>query len=229
MKIVAINGSPTGSNGTTGKVLAALIEGAEKEGAEVRLFELGAGTVKPCISCHTCQKEGYCVIEDDLQAIHKAMLEADGLVLGTPNYIDDVSAQLKALLDRSFSMYHCQMLNGKYGACVVASGGPRYERVEEYLMDKIGNIGCWKVGSMVAAGGLIQDPEYAPAIEEEARELGRTLARAIATQTTFPEQIDARHDCFEVMRWLVEDQKEEWPFEYQYWQTHWKDTIIKPE
>ncbi len=229
MKIIAVNGSPTGINGTTGKVLAALIEGAQAEGADVQLFELGAGTVKPCISCHTCQKEGYCVIEDDLQAIHKAMLEADGIVLGSPNYIEDVSAQLKALLDRSFSMYHCQMLNGKYGACVVASGGPRYKRVEEYLMDKIGNIGCWKVGSMVAAGDLILDPAYAPAIEEEARELGRTLARAITTRATFSEQIDERHDCFEVMRWLVEEKKKDWPYEYQYWQEHWKDTTIKPE
>ena len=104
MKIVAVNGSPTGAKGTTGKVLAALIEGATKEGAEVQLFELGTGTVKPCISCHTCQKEGYCVIEDDLQPIQKAMLESDGIVLGSPNYIEDVSAQLKALLDRSFSM-----------------------------------------------------------------------------------------------------------------------------
>ena len=229
MKIVAINGSPTGIEGTTGKVLAALLEGAKKEGAGVQLFELGAGTVKPCISCHTCQTEGHCVIEDDLQPIHTAMLEADGIVLASPNYIDDVSAQLKALLDRSFSMYHCQMLNGKYGACVVASGGPRYERVVDYLLDKIGTIGCWKVGSIVAAGGLIHDPYYAPAIEKEARELGAKLAHAIATHAAYPEQIDARNECFEVMRWLVEEQKEEWPFEYEYWQKHWKDTFIKPQ
>jgi multimeric flavodoxin WrbA len=229
MKIVAVNGSPTGANGTTGKVLAALIEGAEKEGVEVRLFELGAGTVKPCISCHTCQIEGYCPIEDDLQAIHKAMLEADGIVLGTPNYIDDVSAQLKALLDRSFSMYHCQMLNGKYGACVVASGGPRYERVEEYLLDKIGNIGCWKVGSMVAAGGTLDDPDQSPALLLEAHALGYNIAHAIATKAEYPDQIDARHDTFEVMRWLVESKKEEWPYEYKYWQEHWKNTFIKPE
>jgi len=229
MKIVVINGSPTGIEGATGKALAALMEGAKQEGAEVQLFELGAGTVKPCISCHTCQKEGYCPIEDDLQPIQKSMLESDGIVLGSPNYIDDVSAQLKALLDRCFSMYHCQMLNGKYGACVVASGGPRYERIEKYLMEKIGNIGCWKVGSMVVAGGLIHEAEYAPDIKEEARELGIKLARAIATHSTYPDQIDTRHECFEVMRWLIEDQKEEWPYEYQYWQEHWKDTVIKPE
>ncbi len=229
MKIVAINGSPTGTRGITGRTLAALIEGAQAEGAEVRLFELGAGTVKPCISCHTCQKKGYCVIEDDYQPIQKAMIESDGLVLASPNYIYNVSAQMKALLDRSFSMYHRQDLNGKYGACVIASGGPRYELVEEYLKNTISNIGCWMVGSVVAGGIQFEDPEQIQALMDEARELGTRLARAITARAVFPDQLDARHDTFEVMRWLVESQKEHWPYEYQYWQERWKDTVIKPD
>ena len=229
MKIVAINGSPTGNKGITGKTLAALLEGAQAEGAEVQLFELGAGTVKPCISCHTCQREGYCVIEDEYQAIQTAMIESDGIVLASPNYIYNVTAQMKALLDRSFSMYHCQMLKGKYGACVIASGGPRYDLVEDYLMNTLGNIGCWTVGSIVAGGIQFEDPEQIQAVLQEARELGSRLARAIASRAAFPEQLDARNDTFEVMRWLVESQKEAWPFEYNYWQTHWKDTVIKPE
>ncbi len=229
MQIVAVNGSPTGTQGITGRTLAALIEGAQAEGANVQLFELGAGTVKPCISCHTCQREGYCVIEDDYQAIHKAMIESDGLVLASPNYIYNVSAQMKALLDRSFSMYHCQMLNGTYGACIIASGGPQYELVENYLMGTLGNIGCWTVGSIVASGIQFEDPEQTHAVLQEARELGVSLARAIAVRAVIPEQLDARHNTFEVMRWLVESQKEAWPYEYRYWQEHWQDTVIKPE
>jgi len=229
MKIVAVNGSPTGSKGTTGRTLAALIEGARAEGAEVQLFELGAGTVKPCISCHTCQKEGRCVIEDECPAIHQAWDDADGIVLASPNYIYNISSQMKALLDRSFSLFHRQSLNGKYGACVIASGGPRYDMVEDYLLNALGNIGCWKVGSFVAAGGVLDDPDQAPGVLQEARELGVNLARAIAVKTPFPEQIDERNDTFEIMRWLVESQKDQWPYEYQYWQTHWKDTVIKPE
>jgi multimeric flavodoxin WrbA len=229
MKIVAINGSPTGKKGITGKTLAALLEGAQAEGAEVRLFELGAGTVKPCISCHTCQKEGYCVIEDDYQAIQKAMIESNGIVLASPNYIYNVTAQMKALLDRSFSMYHCQMLHGKYGACVIASGGPRYDLVEDYLMSTLSSIGCWTVGSIVSGGIQFEDPEQIEDVLQEARELGVRLARAIASRAAYPEQLDARNDTFEVMRWLVESQKEAWPFEYDYWQEHWKDTVIKTE
>ena len=68
------------------------------------------------------------------------MLAADGIVLASPNYISNVSAQMKALLDRCFSMFHCQMLHGKYGACVVASGGPLFQKVEEYLVHVTGTM-----------------------------------------------------------------------------------------
>jgi multimeric flavodoxin WrbA len=228
MRIVAINGSPTGSRGSTGRSLAALIEGAREAGAEVTLFELGTLTVNPCTSCHTCQTTGRCTIRDDCPAIQKAMHEADGLVLASPNYIYNVSAQLKALLDRCFSMFHCQTMHGTYGACIIASGGPRFQQVEEYLLHVIGSLGCWKVGSLVVAGGQLDDPDEAPRIVQEARALGRTLTRTITSRARFPEQEAEREECFEIMRWLVESQKDLWPYEYQYWQTRWSDTINKP-
>ena len=62
MNIVAINGSPTADKGCTGRLLAALADGARAEGATVTLFELGSLTVKPCTSCRTCQRIGTCVI-----------------------------------------------------------------------------------------------------------------------------------------------------------------------
>lgn len=227
MRIVAINGSPTGAKGSTGRALAALIEGAREAGAQATVFELGALTVKPCTGCHACQKNGRCVIMDDCSTIQHAMLETDGLVLATPNYIYNVSAQIKALLDRSFSMYHCQALHGKYGACIVASGGPLYQQVEEYMLHVTGSLGCWKVGSFVVAGGQLDDPDIAPMALQEARELGRRLSDAIASRKPFPEQEDERDQCFELMRWLVESQKDQWPYEYQFWQTHWRDTVVK--
>ena len=227
MRIVAINGSPTGAKGSTGRALAALIEGTREAGAQVTLFELGSLTVNPCTGCHSCQKKGRCVIRDDCPAIQQAMIEADGLVLASPNYIFNVSAQFKALLDRSFSMFHCQILHGKYGACVLASGGPLYQQVEDYLLHVTSNMGCWKVGSFVVAGGQLDDPDEAPKALEEARELGRRLTQAIASRKRFPEQEEERDQVFETMRWLVESQKDQWPCEYQFWQKYWRDTTVK--
>jgi multimeric flavodoxin WrbA len=221
MNIVLINGSPTGAEGSTGRLLAALADGAAAAGAAVTLFELGSLSVKPCNSCRTCQQIGTCVINDDYTQIKAAMIAAGGIVLASPNYISNVSAQMKALLDRSFSMLHCQMLHKKYGACVVASGGPRYQQVEEYLTHVVGTSGCWKVGSVGTGGGLLDDAAEAPAVLKEARDLGQKLAEAIKTQQRFPEQKEEREQCFEMMRWLVEENKERWPYEYEYWQTHW--------
>lgn len=221
MNIVAVNGSPTCSKGCTGRLLAALIDGAREVGAGVTLFELGQLNVKPCTGCRTCQQTGSCIIDDDYPRIKSAMISADGIVLATPNYISSVSAQMKALFDRSFSMFHTQMLQGKYGAAVMASGSPMYQRPLEYLMHVIGSMGCWKIGNVATGGGLLDDPEQAPEVLEEARDLGKRLVGSIAAKQRFPEQEEALEQSFEIMRWLVEEHKDKWPYEYEFWQTHW--------
>jgi multimeric flavodoxin WrbA len=221
MNIVAVNGSPTGEKGCTGRLLAALIDGAREAGAEVTLFELCNLTVKPCTGCRTCQRVGTCVIEDDYPKIKAALIAADGIVLASPNYISSVSAQIKALLDRCFSMFHTQALHGKYGAGIVASGGPMCQMTEEYLMHVIGSIGCWKAGSVVTGGGVLDDPAQAPDVLKEARDLGARLANAITTKQRFPEQEEALEQSFEIMRWLVSEHKDIWPYEFEYWQKHW--------
>ena len=224
MKIVAVNGSPTGEKGSTGRSLAAVAAGAREAGADVTLFELGRLQIAPCTSCHVCQKTGECPIEDDYPTVKDALLAADALVLASPNYIYNISAQLKALLDRSFSfIFHCQALHKKYGAAVLASGGPQYQRVEEYLLHVLGTMGCWTVGSFVAGGGRLDDPDEGPRALEEARELGRTLAAAVKDKQRFPDQEEGRMLTFEMMRWLTEQNKSEWPYEYEFWQNHWAD------
>ena len=112
-------------------------------------------------------------------------------------------------------------MNGKYGAVVVASGGPRYEPVEEYLMHVTGSMGCWRVGSIVAATAQMDDPDERASVMDEARVLGRNLVTAIKTKQCFPDQEEERENTFEVVRWLVESTKDEAPFEYEYWQKHW--------
>ena len=139
MKIVTINGSGSGAAGATGQTLTGVVEGARAAGAEVETFLLTELTINPCKGCHTCQKTGRCIINDDYPKIREAMIKADGLVLASPNYISNVSANIKALLDRSFSfLFHCQAMHGKYATVVVASGGPMYQQVEDYLLHVIG-------------------------------------------------------------------------------------------
>jgi multimeric flavodoxin WrbA len=224
MKIVAINGSGTGVSGVTGQSLENVVDGAREAGAEVETFLLTKLNISPCRGCRTCQRKGHCVIDDDFPTIQKAMIGADGMVLASPNYISNVSGQVKCLLDRSFSlMFHCQGMHRKYAAVVVASGGPLFEDVEKYLLRVAGNMGCWKVGSLVVAGDQLADPEERTAVFNEGKELGKNLAEAIKTKQVFPEQQEDREMTFEMMRWLVANNKEKWPHEYAYWHKHWPD------
>jgi multimeric flavodoxin WrbA len=149
------------------------------------------------------------------------MIAADGIVFATPNYIASVSAQLKALLDRCFSMMHCQALHGKYAAVVVASGGPFGQMPEEYLAHVAGTCGCWLAGSVVTGGGALDNPDLAPDVLKEGRDLGAMLATAIKTGQRYPEQQELIEQSFETMRWLVSEHKDIWPYEFEYWQTRW--------
>jgi multimeric flavodoxin WrbA len=222
MKIVAINGSGSGSAGATGQTLEGVVKGIRESGAEVEIFVLNELKISPCSGCGTCKRTGQCVFKDDYPKIKDALLEADGVVLASPNYIRNVSSQIKAFLDRSFCfLFHCQAMNGKYGAVVVASGGPQYQPVEDYLMHVSGSMGCWKVGSVVAADAQMKDSDERVNVLDEARTLGRSLSNAVRTKQPFRDQVEERETTFEVMRWLVESTKDEAPFEYEYWQKHW--------
>ena len=102
-KIVAINCSPR-VNMNTGTLVREAAKGAEAEGAEVQVFDLyRLDNVHGCMSCFACKlapNEGKCVFKDGLAPVLEAIREADGLVIGTPNYLGDASAGFRAIYER---------------------------------------------------------------------------------------------------------------------------------
>jgi multimeric flavodoxin WrbA len=103
LKIVTLLGSPrTGKNSST--IAACLTESAARLGAETRTYELNRLNYRGCQGCYACKKElDHCVLNDDLTEVLAAVQEADAVVLATPVYYGDVTAQLKGFLDRTFS------------------------------------------------------------------------------------------------------------------------------
>ncbi len=102
LKLLALLGSPR-SKGNTAALLNAFLEGVEgKGGAEVEFVKLQEKGIKPCRDCRYCQKSPYlkCVIDDDMQYLHKRVIESDVLVFATPVYWWNISAQLKLFIDR---------------------------------------------------------------------------------------------------------------------------------
>ena len=104
-KIVAINCSPrTGWN--TATLVREAARGAEDQGAEVRVIDLYAlEKFTGCVSCFGCklpQSLGRCICRDGLAPVLEEIRNADGLILGTPNYLGDVSAGFRALYEIVF-------------------------------------------------------------------------------------------------------------------------------
>lgn len=103
MKIVAINASPRLAWNTSNLVREAA-KGAEAEGAEVQIFDLyKLEKFTGCISCFGCklpEHQGVCICKDGLTPVLDAIRDADGLIIGTPNYLGDVSAAFRSLYER---------------------------------------------------------------------------------------------------------------------------------
>jgi len=102
-KIIAINASPrTGWN--TSALVREAAKGAEAEGAEVKVFDLyKLEKFTGCISCFGCklpEHQGVCIYKDGLADVLDDIRSADGLIIGTPNYLGDVSAAFRALYER---------------------------------------------------------------------------------------------------------------------------------
>ena len=122
MKIVAINGSPRGMGGTTGRLLEELLAGVAESEAEMEIISLAETPIKPCVACDACHRLGLCPVQDEYEPIKEKLLAADAFILATPNYFFSVSGQMKCLFDRCNGLAHCTSLEGKYAAVVVTSG-----------------------------------------------------------------------------------------------------------
>ncbi len=99
MKILAIAGSPR-RGGNTDTLLDQTIAGARSAGAEVEHIILSRLKIAPCIECNHCFETGRCVVKDDHQLLYDKTLEADGIMLASPIFFMNVSAQTKAFIDR---------------------------------------------------------------------------------------------------------------------------------
>ena len=107
-KVLIISGSPK-KNGNTAKLVEWFSEGAAANGAAttvVRAADLAA-KIAGCRSCRACQKQkAYgCVFKDDVAGVLLRMNESDVIVMATPLYFFGMSGQMKAIVDRMFSLY----------------------------------------------------------------------------------------------------------------------------
>lgn len=215
IRILGLNGSPRGAESRTRRLVRAVLDGAEERGAATELIEISDLDIDYCIGCSVCYATGECIHEDDFGWIFDTMLEADGIVLGSPNYINGPTAQIKALIDRMADAIHCQRFEGKYGCSVSTAGGSQADRVAAYLGEVLTILGATTVGAVDAVVGA--DPSALDEAEGRARTLGSRLADAIANKEVIPDQEAVHRAMRERMQYLVRAHGDEWPHQYDYW------------
>jgi multimeric flavodoxin WrbA len=122
MKVLALSFSPH-KNGNTVILLEEALKGAQIEGAEVELYSVAEKNIKPCQGCRACSKTGECIVKDDMQELYGKMLGADGIIFGTPVYFYSMTAQAKAVIDRTICFNRPERsLANKVGGVVVVAG-----------------------------------------------------------------------------------------------------------
>jgi multimeric flavodoxin WrbA len=183
MKAVAINGSPR-QGGNTEILLKKALAPLSAAGWETELIHLGGAPIRGCRACFHCfeTRNSQCSQKDELfnQCFEK-MAAADAILLGSPTYFTDVSAEMKALLDRAglVALANGGVFRGKIGAAVVAvrrGGGTHAFDTINHMFLMSGAIvpgsTYWNLGFGREKGEVEKDDEAA----RNMKDLGQTIA-----------------------------------------------------
>ncbi len=187
MKILALSCSPR-KQGNTAILLGEALKGAQDEGAEVELYSVSGKTIEPCDGCGTCWETGECHIKDDMQELYKKLLEADGIIFGTPVYFYSMSAQAKAIIDRTMPLGRPgKSLANKVGGIVAVAGSLG-------LIDAVKDLYFYIViRSMIPANYVAAygDAKKLEKGRKAAYDLGRQMVQIAAKKFKYPAEFMA--------------------------------------
>jgi len=106
---LALFGSPR-KGGNTDILLEEFLHGCTEAGAEVDRIRVAILNVSGCVGCNGCAETGRCVIKDDMRVVHEALNRSDHVVFASPIYFYNVTAQAKAVIDRSQALWSAKYL-----------------------------------------------------------------------------------------------------------------------
>ncbi|MGI9953525.1 flavodoxin family protein [Moorellaceae bacterium AZ2] len=157
MKVIGIIGSPR-RGGNTETLVERVLAGAAAAGAETEVFYLNEMNIRGCQACNYCKEHNVCRQEDDMVQIYRALLEADGVVLGSPVYMGYVTAQTKLFMDRLFAFFRpgagSTFPPGKRLAMVYSQGGGDDRDLIHALAQRLGGLLGMQVKGVVGGNGM---------------------------------------------------------------------------
>lgn len=184
MKVIGINSSAR-KDGNTAILINVIFEELHKYGIETELIQLANQVIEPCRACWACAGHENCVHKKDaFQEIFEKMKEADGILLGSPVYLANISSNMQALLERAAVIcdMHEGLLKYKVGAGVVAvrRGGAIHalDSLNHFFLSKeMLSVGStyWNMAYGRLPGDVLQDEEGI----NNMRNLGQNMAYAL--------------------------------------------------
>ena len=188
MRILGIMGSPR-IGGNTDLLFNEALKGAEAEGAAIEKIVVDKLKITPCREYYGCLKDGNCVIRDDMDAIYPKLLEAEGIILASPMFFYGLTAQVKALIDRSQALWARKYVlkqtppNSTRRGVFIAVGATKGDKLFEgsiltvrYFFNTVGV----KYSEELLIRGIDKKGEIRehPTALKDAFELGKRLARS---------------------------------------------------
>ncbi len=160
MKILGISGSPT-AGGNNEHLIDTVLNAAKARGFETDSVFLSSAKIAPCTACGACGRGEKCSISDDMEEVYSKLTDADAIIVATPVYFGSVTAQVKALFDRSVLLRRQGFqLKSKLGAAM-AVGGSRnggQEKTIQVVQDWMHIHGMVVTGDGGHFGGIVKKP-----------------------------------------------------------------------
>ncbi|MDR2966731.1 MAG: flavodoxin family protein [Methanobacteriaceae archaeon] len=133
MKIVGFSGSPR-KNGSTNALIKRILKKAEDNDHDTSMCYLNDFNINPCQACDYCKENEGCDLDDDINELHKLLDNADYVIIGSPIYYGEVSAQTKLFTDRFYSIFNSKTKNfkGKKAILIYTQTNPDPKVYEAY-------------------------------------------------------------------------------------------------
>ena len=121
MKVLGISGSPRKCQ-TTERLVREVLDSID---GEAEFISLAGKKIEPCKGCLGCARDNVCIIKDDMAELRGKIVDADALVIGSPNYFGGINSMTHAFFERFYQFRHreAMLLSGKVAAVIGTGGG----------------------------------------------------------------------------------------------------------
>jgi len=179
MKVLAIVGSPR-PEGNTNYLVDKALEGAAKSGVQTEKILLSQHDIRPCLGHDDCANFKTCTQQDDASWVLERFCEADGVILATPVYWYNMTAQMKTFVDRNYFIYrHDTKPRAKAVGLIIVAEGAGIEDTLNTMRKFVDGIFPIPKNRIITATGYankMREAEANTTLVKAAVQLGRSMA-----------------------------------------------------